>query len=74
MSGTYFLWRQGPQESGIRFLLRITLNSGECVPALEEVVDGGVGVMLKSSLKWKRFASRVEVVEMFQMDLAAGAR
>ena len=24
----------------------MTLNSGECAPALEEVVDGGVGVIL----------------------------
>jgi hypothetical protein len=44
---TYFLCLHGAHESGIRFLLRTTLNwpSGEC-PVLEGVVEGGVGVIV----------------------------
>ena len=40
-----FLCRQGPQDSGTLFLFRTTLNcasGGDC-PALDDVVEGGVG-------------------------------
>jgi hypothetical protein len=43
--GPYFLCLHGPQDKGTRFLLRTTLNcgsGGDC-PALDEVVEGGVG-------------------------------
>lgn len=43
---TYFRWRHGAHDKGTRFRLRMILNSGEWVPALDEVVDGGVGVIL----------------------------
>jgi hypothetical protein len=45
---TYFLCLHGPHDRGTRFLLRTTLNcgsGGDC-PALDEVVEGGVGGML----------------------------
>ena len=44
----YFLCLQGPQDSGTRFLLRTTLNwaSGGDWPALDDVVEGGVGGMV----------------------------
>lgn len=45
---TYFLCLHGPQDRGTRFLLRTTLNwgsGGDC-PALDDVVDGGVGGMV----------------------------
>jgi hypothetical protein len=41
----YFLCLHGAQDNGTRFLFLTTLNwgsGGEC-PALEEVVEGGVG-------------------------------
>lgn len=44
---TYFRCLQAPHDRGTRFRLRTTRNcgsGGEC-PALEEVVDGGVGGM-----------------------------
>lgn len=44
----YFLCRHGAQDRGTRFLFRTTLNwgsGGDC-PALEDVVDGGVGGMM----------------------------
>jgi hypothetical protein len=46
---TYFLCLHGPQDRGTRFLLRTTLNcgsGGDC-PALDEVVEGGVGGMME---------------------------
>lgn len=48
----YFLCLQGPQDSGTRFRLRTTLNcgSGGDWPALEDVVDGGVGGMVTAAL------------------------
>ena len=48
---TDFLCRHGPQESGTRFLFRTTRYwaSGECPPTLEEVVEGGVGVMMMNT-------------------------
>lgn len=49
----YFLCLHGPQDKGTRFLFRTTLNwgSGGDWPALDEVVEGGVGGMaLRSAL------------------------
>ena len=46
---TYFRCLQAPHERGTRFLLRTTLNcgsGGDC-PALEELVEGGVGGILR---------------------------
>ncbi len=44
----YFRFLQGAQDKGIRFLFLMTRNcpSGERAPALDEVVDGGVGDIL----------------------------
>jgi hypothetical protein len=44
----YFRCLQGPQDKGTRFRLRTTLNwaSGGDWPALDDVVDGGVGGMV----------------------------
>lgn len=44
---TYFRWRHGPHERGTLFRFRTTLYcpSGEG-PLLDEVVDGGVGLIL----------------------------
>lgn len=44
---TYFLCRHGPHDKGTLFLLRTTRNcaSGDWPPALDEVVEGGVGVI-----------------------------
>jgi hypothetical protein len=44
----YFRCLHGPHDKGTRFRLRTTLNcgsGGDC-PALDEVVDGGVGGIL----------------------------
>jgi hypothetical protein len=45
---THFLWRQGPHERATLFLFRTTRYwaSGEWPSALEDVVEGGVGVMM----------------------------
>ena len=45
---THFLCRHGPHDKGTRFLFRTTRYwaSGEWPPALEDVVEGGVGVMI----------------------------
>jgi hypothetical protein len=50
--GTHFLCRHGPQDNGTLFLFRTTRNcaSGEWPPALEDVVEGGVGVILNYKL------------------------
>jgi hypothetical protein len=57
---TYFLCLHGPHDRGTRFLLRTTLNcgsGGDC-PALDEVVEGGVGgilgVLVVARLVWAR--------------------
>jgi len=45
----YFLCLHGPHERGTRFLLRTTRNcgsGGDC-PALDDVVEGGVGGILR---------------------------
>jgi hypothetical protein len=45
----YFLCLHGPHDKGTRFLLRTTLNcgsGGDC-PALDDVVEGGVGGILR---------------------------
>jgi len=47
-----FLCLHGPQDKGTRFLLRTTLNwgsGGDC-PALEDVVDGGVGGIVDATV------------------------
>lgn len=49
---TYFLCLQGPQDNGTRLRLRTTRNwgsGGDC-PALDEVVEGGVGGMVAQGL------------------------
>jgi hypothetical protein len=45
----YFRLLQGAQDKGMRFLFLMTRNcpSGEWAPALDEVVDGGVGDIFK---------------------------
>jgi hypothetical protein len=45
---------QAPHDSGTRFLFRTTLNcgSGGEWPALDELVEGGVGGMLGCSSTW----------------------
>lgn len=73
-SDTHFLWRQGAHDSGTLFLFRTTLNSGDCAPALEDVVEGGVGVILGIGISWILFlclecSKRV----VFRIALAAGA-
>jgi hypothetical protein len=49
----YFLCLHGPHDRGTRFLLRTTLNcwSGGEYPALDEVVEGGVGGILRFRLR-----------------------
>ena len=45
---TYFLCLQGPHDNGTLFRLRTTLkcgSGGDC-PALDDVVEGGVGGMM----------------------------
>lgn len=47
---------QGPQDKGTRFRLRTTLNwaSGGDWPALDDVVDGGVGGMVTAMSSRRR--------------------
>jgi len=51
----YFRCLQGPQDSGTRLRLRTTLNwgSGGDWPALDDVVEGGVGGIVAESLPRK---------------------
>jgi hypothetical protein len=50
MSGAYFLCLQGAHDKGTRFLFLTILycSSGECPPALDDVVEGGVGDMMEA--------------------------
>ena len=70
IAGSYLRCLHGAQESGTLFLFLTTRNcaSGECAPALDDVVEGGVGVMMANS---RGMCTRIDAFSKINQGLVA---